>query len=142
MKFDELQVGQKFTSKPWKIGEDEIREFAAKYDPQDLHLDEEWAAQGPFGKIIASGLMTVSIAWSQWINTGIPGKDQLGGIALNNLQWLKPVFIGDELTTEITISELRKTSKSNNAINGLSFEVRNQKGEVVLKFETIGLLAV
>ena len=40
---EDLVVGQRFVSGTYKVEADEIKEFAAKYDPQPFHLDEEAA---------------------------------------------------------------------------------------------------
>ncbi|MCU1690148.1 MAG: acyl dehydratase, partial [Jatrophihabitantaceae bacterium] len=37
---------------------DEILQFARRFDPQPIHIDEQFAATGPFGGIIASGWHT------------------------------------------------------------------------------------
>ena len=137
-----ITEGEKFQTDKWKIEEAEIREFAAKYDPQPIHLDNEFAANGLFGRIIASGFMTISIAWSLWVKSGIPGSDQRAGISMDKVRWLRPVFVDDELYAIIEVLRLRKTSKPNLSIAILFFSVKNQKEELVLEFEATGLMEV
>src|SRR3546814_13941741 len=38
-----------------------VIDFAAKFDPQDFHLDDEAAARGPFGRLTASGWHTSAV---------------------------------------------------------------------------------
>ncbi|WP_286886257.1 MaoC/PaaZ C-terminal domain-containing protein [Aneurinibacillus sp. UBA3580] len=70
MYFEEFYTGQRFTLEPITITAEEIDEFARKYDPQPIHIDREFAEQGPFGGIIASGFHTAGVVWRQWIESG------------------------------------------------------------------------
>ncbi len=47
--FEDLSVGQKFTTGTRRVDAAEIVEFAAKYDPQPFHLDPEAAKASLFG---------------------------------------------------------------------------------------------
>ena len=46
MKFDELSVGQVFTTKSLKVSKEDITKFASEFDPQYMHLDEKKAKEG------------------------------------------------------------------------------------------------
>ena len=52
---DDLAVGQEFSSGAHRLTADEIKTFAAMYDPQPFHLDEEAARGTMFGGLAASG---------------------------------------------------------------------------------------
>ena len=39
--FEDFEVGQKFSFGHYEVSKDEIVEFAARFDPQPHHLDEE-----------------------------------------------------------------------------------------------------
>jgi acyl dehydratase len=41
--FDDFQVGRRFESGTYAVSEEEIKEFARKYDPQPFHLDNDAA---------------------------------------------------------------------------------------------------
>ena len=45
---DDLYVGQRFTSGTYLMEEARIKEFAAEFDPQPLHLDETAAEASLF----------------------------------------------------------------------------------------------
>lgn len=57
-------VGQNLGSSDWlEIDQERINQFAdATGDHQWIHVDPEKAAQGPFGKTIAHGYLTLSLA--------------------------------------------------------------------------------
>lgn len=58
---EDLSEGQTFQLGSYTITEEEILEFAGKYDPVFIHVDPEAAAAGPFGGLIASGFNTMAI---------------------------------------------------------------------------------
>ena len=62
MKYNMFSIGDTFTSKHYKITEEEILEFAHQFDPQYMHLDKKKAGQGMYKGIIASGMHTLSLS--------------------------------------------------------------------------------
>jgi acyl dehydratase len=107
---------------------------ALTHNPQPLHLDAEYAAKTEFGKIVVTGLWTLSFA------VGASVSDTTVGTIVANLGYdkvvhPKPVFIGDTLRVETTVAELRE-SKSRPTAGVVVFEHRaiNQRGEVVCQF--------
>jgi acyl dehydratase len=56
--FEDYPVGASFAGGPITVGEAEILDFARRYDPQPMHVDKDWARNGPFGGLIASGWHT------------------------------------------------------------------------------------
>ena len=59
--FDDFHVGQRFVSGTHQITADEIKAYAALYDPQAFHLDEEAARDTFFGGLAASGWHTAAL---------------------------------------------------------------------------------
>ena len=55
---DDLHVGQRFTSGKPVVTAEEIKRFAAQFDPQPFRLDEATAANSMFGGLAASGWHT------------------------------------------------------------------------------------
>jgi acyl dehydratase len=53
--FEDLRVGQTFASEPRTIDAAAIKGFAAEFDPQPFHLDEDEARHSPFAGLAASG---------------------------------------------------------------------------------------
>ena len=53
--FEDFAEGQVFELGEQQIGEEEILEFARKFDPQPFHVDREKASQSMYGGLIASG---------------------------------------------------------------------------------------
>ena len=73
--FDDLIVGEEFSSRWLSADEDEMIEFARQFDPQYFHIDPEKAKESPFGQIVASGTYTFAV-WNR-LNMEVNG-DILG----------------------------------------------------------------
>ena len=58
---DDLAVGQRFSSGSHTIDEAQIKAFAAQFDPQAFHLDDEAARGSLFGGLAASGWHTAAM---------------------------------------------------------------------------------
>src|SRR5262245_1563118 len=96
---EDLSVGQQFRSGSHAVSAEEIREFAARYDPQPFHLDDAAAKTTFFGGLAASGWLTASVAMRLNVEGGLPiagGVIGLGG----ELSWPKPVRPGDTIHVE------------------------------------------
>ena len=102
---------------------DSYAAVSGDYNP--IHMDEEYARGTIFRKCIAHGLFCLGIV-STIIGTILPGN----GTALINeqIKYLAPVFIGDEITATVTISEINKDKN----LMSLSFLCENQNGVTVL----------
>ena len=59
---EDLTVGDQFTSGEHAMDEAQITSFAAQFDPQPFHLDDEAAKASVFGALSASGWHTCSMA--------------------------------------------------------------------------------
>lgn len=60
--FEDLAVGQKYHSTaPVTVTAERIKAFAAEFDPQPFHLDEDAAKTSFFGGLAASGWHTASM---------------------------------------------------------------------------------
>ena len=65
------------------------------------------------------------------------------GLAMLELkkQVLAPVRVGDTIHGEVEVNSIRPTSKGNRAIVVSTIEIKNQKDEVVIKYEATRMLA-
>ena len=58
----DLAIGQRFEVGSYTITEEEVVGFAMQYDPVLIHTNKEAAAKGPFGGLIASGGIPLSVS--------------------------------------------------------------------------------
>ena len=130
MYFEEFILGQTSQVGSVIIEKEAMLDFAKKYDPLPLHTDEEYAKAGFFGKLIAPGVMSFMSVWAKYLENDLAGDELLAGKS-TKIEWFKPVFADDVLTSTCTVSALTKRN-SKNGIVELTFEVRNQNDEIVL----------
>jgi acyl dehydratase len=112
LKFDEVNIGEVFNSSSYTISKEEIVEFALQFDPQYMHVDEEKANQSIFKGIIASGVHTLSLSIKLWNEISVWGTDVIAGTGMNNLEYTKPVYPGDDLYVMAEVIKKRGKRKS------------------------------
>ena len=130
---EDLYVGRRFTSAPHKLDAEQVKRFAAEYDPQPFHLDEEAAEASLFGGLAASGWHTAAMTMRMLVDS-VPLADGLIGAELQ-LAWPKPTRPGMTLQLFSEVVEIRPSrSKPDMAIVTMRNETRNQDGEILQVF--------
>lgn len=147
--FDDLRVGEVFDLGDYRFDAAEIKAFAALYDPQPFHLDEEAARASHFGALCASGWHTAAV-WMKLVITHhqrassdalaegrIPA--QLGpSPGFTDLKWIRPVYAGDRLRYRAEITKLtRSASKPDWGIVSMHSTADNQNGIRVFEFQGV-----
>ncbi|MDC0221538.1 MaoC family dehydratase [Gammaproteobacteria bacterium] len=138
MFFEDFEVGTTEEFGEYLVTEEEILEFASKYDPQAFHLSDEAAKATLFGGLCASGWHTCAIAMRMLVDNMPESNKSLGSPGIDELRWTKPVFPGDTLRVKTTV--LSKTnSRSRPDLGSLQMqnEVFNQKNELVMSNKPI-----
>jgi acyl dehydratase len=103
---DDFHVGRKFGSGRLRVETDQIKAFAAEFDPQPFHLDEEVAKSSFFGGLAASGWHTAALTMRLLVTGDFkPAGGVIG--ASNEINWTRPVRPGDELRVESEVLEVR-----------------------------------
>ena len=113
------------------VQDEDIRAFAeVTGDKNPLHLNDEFASKTLFKRRIAHGFLTAGLI-SAVIGSRLPGN---GTIYLSQtLNFLAPVYIGDEITAKVEVSEVLKEGKRLR----LKTQVINQNGTVVVDGEAL-----
>jgi len=137
--FEDFQVGERWTSEPTVITEEEIIAFARANDPQPMHLDPEAARAGPFGTLIASGWQIAALSMRVFLQAGGYGKTPMVGMGLDELRWTRPVKAGDTLVVEREVIEtVRSKSRPGMGMIRTRVTVRNQDGDAVMSLVSLG----
>jgi acyl dehydratase len=127
---DDLQVGQRFTSRTLLVDETQIKAFASQFDPQPFHLDEDAAKDSLFSGLAASGWHTAAITMRLLVE-GLPLAGGLIG-AGGELSWPRPTRPGDILRVESEILEvIPSRSRSDRGVVFTRVVTRNQRDEEV-----------
>ena len=130
MYFEQLRVGMAVDVAPVVIEKEAVVDFARRYDDLPMHTDEAYAKAGPFGGIIASGMLTYLTVWSRYLAHDLFEGGLLAGKS-SKIEWHRPVYPGDTLTGRAEITALTPRS-ARNGLAELTLHIRNQHGEEVL----------
>jgi 3-hydroxybutyryl-CoA dehydratase len=128
--FQELSVGDRFTTDERDLTERDILDFAALTgDSHPQHVDPGWAAGSRFGEQIAHGLLVLSFA------VGLLPLDPDRVIALRRVGdavFKQPVKIGDALRVEGKITALKKLDAEQGLVE-TSLRILNQDDRLVVR---------
>lgn len=131
---EDIHVGQRFASRPHPLDAEQIKKFAAEFDPQPFHLDDAAATTSLFGGLAASGWHTAALTMRLLVES-VPLADGLVGAELE-LAWPRPTRPGMTLQVFSEVVEIRPSrSKPNMAIVTLRNETRDQDGGVLQVFK-------
>jgi len=137
---EDFTVGQTFGSGRLKIESEAIKRFAAEFDPQPFHLDEQAASNSLFRGLAASGWHTTGLTMRLLVESEFKPAGGVIGASLD-VRWPKPVRPGDELRVQTEVLEIN-SSKSRPELGFLKVKVTtlNQAEEIVQEY--IGNLVV
>ena len=139
--FEDYVVGSIYEFGTINVTEEEVIDFAKRYDPQSFHIDPEAAKDTRFGGLIASGWLTAGLMMRLLVDNYVSSVASLGSPGVRELKWLKPVRPGDELSIRVTIQEARRSrSKPGQGMVDISVEVLTQKREVVMTMQSVGMV--
>jgi len=132
--FEDLQVGRRFASAPRVVDAAAIKSFAAEFDPQSFHLDEDQARHSVFDGLAASGWHTAALSMRLCLASDFRPAGGILGTG-GELIWSKPVRPGDALRVEIEIIETRPSrSRPEQGVVKVRITTLNQHGETVQTF--------
>jgi acyl dehydratase len=136
---DDLAVGRRFVTRSLTLTLQGCKAFAAEYDPQPFHLDDEAARRSVFGRLTASGWYTAALSMRLLVEgemTIAGGLIGLGG----ELTWPRPTYPGDTLRVETEVLAVRRSeTKPDRGIVTVRNRTLNQHGEPV-QIATVSML--
>jgi acyl dehydratase len=130
--FEDFAVGQTFGSGRLRIDKEQIKAFAAEFDPQPFHLDEGAARDTIFRGLAASGWHTAALTMRLLVESDIEPAGGIVGAGFDEFRWPRPVRPGDELHIESEVLEVRPSrSHSNQGVIKVRTTTLNQNDEAV-----------
>jgi acyl dehydratase len=138
--FDDLSLGMRFKSAEIQISAEDIKRFAAEFDPQPYHLDEAAAKDTVFKGLAASGWHTGALAMRLTVEVRPFGPHPLVGLGVDDLRWLAPVRPGDKLHVEGEVIGLTPSRKKPQGIARIKWTMFQQDGEAVYTFTPLGVV--
>ncbi len=142
MYLDDAVVGQEFDIGPRTITPEDLRAFATlTWDRNPIHVDPEFAKTTPFGRPVAHGMLTLSLALGLWSDKGYTRESLVALVGLSDVRFLKPVYPGDAIRLLSKIAEVRE-SRTHPGTGFVTYQDRvvNNSQEVVAEFRRTVLL--
>ncbi len=128
---EDIAIGHNFGSGTVEVDTDEIKAFAAEFDPQPFHLDESTASM--FGGLVASGWHTAALTMRLLVDGEFQVAGGLIGLGVEELRWPRPVRPGDILGVVSEVLDIRPSkSQPDRGIVRIRNTTRNQRGEPVM----------
>jgi len=141
--FEDLEVGQRRELGSFTFTADAIKSFAARFDPQRFHLDEEEGRKSLFGGLAASGWHIGSVCMKLLVLDGQRQAKEAAArgdkVALwgpspgfRELRWIRPVLAGDTVSfaSQIMSKRISESSPQWGIVQALNTGA-NQRGEQV-----------
>ena len=140
--FEQFAVGQTFVHEIRRTvtDMDNILFSSLTYNPAAIHIDRAYAATTEFGKPLMNSIFILGLIVGVSIQDTTLGTT-VGNLGFEEVVYPKPVFAGDTIRAETTITAVRE-SKSRPTQGIVTFEHRgyNQRDELVAKCRRIGLM--
>jgi acyl dehydratase len=141
--FEDIRVGQRRELGSFTFTAEGIKKFAAQFDPQRFHLDEEEGRKSLFGGLSASGWHVGSACMKLLVADGQRQASEAAArgekIAtwgpspgFRELRWIRPVLAGDTISFATEVLSLRPSSSRPEwgILEGRHTGI-NQRGELV-----------
>jgi acyl dehydratase len=120
--FEDIKVGLRRELGSFTFTPELIKKFAAQFDPQPFHLDEEAGRQSLFGGLAASGwhvgsvCMKLLVADAQRQAAEAAARGEPVAVwgpspGFNDLRWLRPVLAGDTISYASEVESTRTSEK-------------------------------
>lgn len=144
--FEDIEIGQRREVGSFTFTADLIKKFAAQFDPQRFHIDDEEGRKSLFGGLTASGWHVGSVCMKLMVADGqrqareAAARGEKAAIwgpspGFRELRWIMPVLAGDTISFASEVESLRSSdSRPDWGILQIRNTGINQRGEVVFSF--------
>jgi acyl dehydratase len=120
--FEDMEIGVRREVGSFTFTAEQIKKFAAQFDPQAFHLDEEAGRKSLFGGLAASGwhvgsvCMKLMVADGQRMSKEAAARGEEVPVwgpspGFRELRWIKPVLAGDTISFSGVIESKRTSEK-------------------------------
>jgi acyl dehydratase len=144
--FEDIEIGQRREVGSFTFTAELIKKFAAQFDPQPFHLDEEAGRQSLFGGLAASGWHVASVCMKLMVADGqrqaadAAARGEKAAVwgpspGFRELRWIKPVLAGDTVSFSSAVESVRSSSSRPEwgIVQARNTGI-NQRGELVFSF--------
>jgi acyl dehydratase len=140
--WEDFTIGGVAEYGPRHVSREEMVAFAAEFDPQPFHLDEEAARASLLGGLSASGWHSCCLMMRMLTDGFIGDSTFMGAPGVEEVRWLKPLRPGESVTIRATVLETRASqSRPQMGFVRFLFEMLNAAGEPVMTLTVTPMFA-
>ena len=121
--FEDFTPGEVMMFEPVEVTAEDIKSFAARFDPQPMHLDDEARQNTVVSGMFASGLHTVCLHMRLFADGVLRDSTSMGSPGVESVRYLLPVRAGDSLTLRVEVLSTRP-SKSRPEMGLVGFRMQ------------------
>ena len=130
--FEDFDTNRAFSSRGRTVTETDLVVFAGlSGDYVELHTNEEFAKQTPYGRRIAHGALIFSMSVGLTTRMNLIDETVLAFSGVDKLRFVQPVFIGDTIRVAKRVIERQELDATRGTIV-FETKVTNQNGQTVL----------
>ncbi len=130
---EDFPPGHFGTFGPHHVSRDDIIAFAAEFDPQPMHLNDEAARHSMLQGLGGSGWHLCSVMMRMMCDGFLLRTASLGSPGVDEVRWLAPLRPGDDLTMDVEIVGNRvSASKPDRGFVQIVNQIRNADGVPLL----------
>jgi 3-hydroxybutyryl-CoA dehydratase len=131
--YEDCELGKTMRTRSRTVTEADIVQFGSLTgDFNPMHFDAEYMQEHLLGQRVAHGMLTLSYAVGQAYQLGFMERTVLAFRSLE-MKFSQPVFIGDTIHVEMTISEKKDAARLGGGMVSLTVQIIKQDGTVVQK---------
>lgn len=138
--FEDFEVGASYEYGYLDVTDDEVVEFAERFDPQRMHTDPQWAATGPFGGLIASGWHSGGLLMRLYADHYLSTVASLASPGVDELRWAAPLRPGDRVRLRVAVTDARpSSSRPDRGIVHTAAELRTDDDRCPISLRAVNL---
>jgi acyl dehydratase len=118
--FEDFHPGMELTFGPRLVTREEIVAFAAEFDPQPMHMDEEAGRQSMLRGLAGSGWHTCCLLMRMLVDGMLAQSTSMGAPGVDEINWLAPLRPESSITVRMRVLETR-ASRSRPGIGLVKF---------------------
>ena len=126
--YEDFKVGEVMTFGPIAVAAEDIKSFAARFDPQPMHLDEAAQQNTILSGMFASGLHIACMHMRLFADGVLRDSTSMGSPGVEEIRYLAPVRAGDSLGLRVDIVGARP-SESRPEMGLVNFRSRMVNGD-------------
>ena len=141
--FEDFKTGAVATYGPRLVTREEIIAFAAEYDPQPMHLDEEAGRASLLGGLAASGWHGCCLMMRMMNDGFVLNSSSMGAPGVDEVRWLAPLYPGANITLRTTVLDTRvSSSRPERGFVKMTLELLDEHGKPIMTLTSSLIMGV